>query len=94
MQGRNEVRWRPGQKTILPPLWSNWRPHGRSLAPPWLNLSSFKSKFTMLKKVLVRLIGLFGGSLSNSAPPLQIASLCGAHVLLLWAGGFVGFGWA
>jgi len=85
MQGRNQFRWRPGQKTILLPLWSNWRPHGRSLAPPWLNLSSFKIKFTILKKVLVRLLGLFGGSLSNS---VQIASLCGAHVLLLWAGGF------
>jgi len=38
-------------------------------APPWSNLSSFESKFTVLKKVLVTLMGLFGASRSNSAPP-------------------------
>jgi len=57
-QGRNEVRWHPGQKTSLASPWSNRRPHGRSLAPPWSNLSSFESKFTVLKKVLVTLLGL------------------------------------
>ena len=31
-----------------------------SLVPPWSNLSSFGSKFTLLKKVLVTLLGLFG----------------------------------
>ena len=35
----------------------------------WSNLSSFGSKFTVLKKVLVTLLGLFGASRSNSAPP-------------------------
>jgi len=43
-------------------------PHGRSLAPLWSNLSFFKGKFTVLKKVLVTLLGLFGASNSNSAP--------------------------
>jgi len=47
-QGRNEVRWRPGQEA--------------SLAPPCSNLRSFGSKCTMLKKVLVTLLGLFGAS--------------------------------
>ena len=45
-QGRNEVRWRPGQEA--------------SLAPPCSNLRSFGSKCTVLKKVLVTLLGLFG----------------------------------
>jgi len=36
---------------------------------PWSNLSSFESKFTVLKKVIATLLGLFGGSRSNSAPP-------------------------
>ena len=45
-QGRNEVRWRPGQEA--------------SLAPPCSNLSSFESKFIALKKVLVTFVGLFG----------------------------------
>jgi len=67
-QGRNEVRWRPGHITNSAPSWSNRRPHGRSLAPLWSNLSSFESKFTVLKKVLVILLGLFGTSSSNSAP--------------------------
>jgi len=43
-------------------------PRGRSLAPLWSNLSSFEGKFTVLKKVLVTLLGLFGASSSNSAP--------------------------
>jgi len=67
-QGRNKVRWRPGQKTNSAPPWSNRRPHGRSLAPPWSILSSFEGKFTVLKKVLVTLLGLLGASSSNSAP--------------------------
>jgi len=44
-------------------------PHGRSLAPLWWNLSSFESKFAVLNKVLVTLLGLFGDSRSDSAPP-------------------------
>ena len=44
MQGRNEVRWRPGQET--------------SSAPPCSNLRSFGSNCTVFKKVLVRLFGL------------------------------------
>ena len=60
MQGRNEVRWRPGQEA--------------SLAPPSLNLNLFRSKFTVLKKVLVTLLGLFGARAvirrqENCAPP-------------------------
>ena len=42
------------------------RPHDRSLAPLWSNLSSFEGKFAVLKKVLVTLLGLF------SAPPAVI----------------------
>jgi len=68
-QGRNEVRWCPGQKTSLAPPWSNRRPHCQSLAPPRSKLSFSESKFTVLKKVLVTLLGLLGGSRSNSAPP-------------------------
>jgi len=47
-QGRNEVRWRPGQEA--------------SLAPPCSKLRSFGSKYTILKKVLATLLllGLFG----------------------------------
>jgi len=45
-QGRNEVRWRPGQVA--------------SFAPSCSNLTSFGSKFTALKKVLVAFLGLFG----------------------------------
>jgi len=67
-QGRNEVRWRPGQKTNSVPPWSNWHPHDRSLAHLWSNLSSFEGKFTVLKKVLVTLLRLFGASSSDSAP--------------------------
>jgi len=53
-QGRNEVRWRPGQEATL--------------APPCANLRSFGSKSTALKKVLVTLLELFGASRSHSAP--------------------------
>jgi len=45
-QGRKEARWRPGQEA--------------SLAPPCSNLMSFGSKYTVLKKVLATLLGLFG----------------------------------
>jgi len=45
-QERNEVRWRPGQEA--------------SLAPPCSNLGSFGTKCTVLKKVLVTLLGLIG----------------------------------
>jgi len=51
-QGRNEVRWRPGKTQV-------W---------PCLNLRSFGSKCTVLKKVLVILLGLFGAPRSHSAP--------------------------
>jgi len=46
MQGRSEVRWRPEQEA--------------SLTPPCSNLRSFVSRFTVLKKILVTLLGLFG----------------------------------
>jgi len=46
VQRGNEVRWRPRQEA--------------SLAPPCLNLRSFGSKCTVLKKVLMTLLGLFG----------------------------------
>ena len=55
-QGRNEVRWRPGQEA--------------SLAPPCSNLSSFESKFIALKKVLVTFVGLFGAPAMISRPVL------------------------
>jgi len=55
IQGRNEVRWRLGQEA--------------SLAPPCSNLRSFGSKFSVLKKVPVTLLGLFGALRSGSASP-------------------------
>ena len=67
-QGRNEIRWRQGQKTNSAPPWSDRRPHGRHLALLWSNLISFKGKFTVLKKVLVTLLGLFVATRSGSAP--------------------------
>ena len=45
-QWRNEVRWRSGQEA--------------SLAPPCSKLRSFGSKYTVLKKVILILWGLFG----------------------------------
>jgi len=45
-QGRNNVRRRPGQEASLVPLCSNLR--------------SFGNKWTILKKVLVTLLGHFG----------------------------------
>jgi len=53
-QGRNEVRWRPGQEA--------------SLVPPCSNLRSIGRKFTVLKEVLVTLLGLFGAPRSDSGP--------------------------
>ena len=54
IQGHNEVRWRPRQET--------------SLAPSCSNLRSFESKCTVLKKVLVTLLGLFSAPRSDSTP--------------------------
>jgi len=39
-----------------------------SLAPPCSNLRSFRSKWTVLKKALVTMLGLFGALRSESAP--------------------------
>jgi len=57
-QGCNEARWRQGQKASLP--------------LPRSKLWSFGSKCTVLKKVLVRLLGLLGAPCSHSAPPAVI----------------------
>jgi len=54
-QGRNEVRWRPG--------------HEASLAHPYSNLRSFGSKCTVLKKIFVKLLGLFGAFAVVWRPP-------------------------
>jgi len=58
-QGRNQVRWRPGQEAIL--------------APPCSNLKSFRSKCTVLMKVLVTMLGLLGAPIvirrSGIVPP-------------------------
>jgi len=53
-QRRNGVWWRPEQETSLAPLCSNLRSFGR--------------KCTVLKNVLVTLLGLFGGSRSDLTP--------------------------
>jgi len=62
--GAYEVRWRPRQEA--------------SLAPPCSNLRYFGSKCTVLKKVVVALLGLFGILRSDSAPgelcPLRYAT--------------------
>ena len=55
MQGRNEVRWRPRQEA--------------SLAPPCSNLRSFRTKYTVLKKVPVTLSGHFGALTVIQRPP-------------------------
>jgi len=54
-QGRNDVRWLPGQEA--------W------LAPPCSNLRSFGSKCSVLKKVFVALLGLFGTPAVIRRPP-------------------------
>jgi len=56
-QGRNEIRWRPGQEA--------------SLAPPCSNLRSLGSKCTALKNVFVTLLGLYGVPHSDWALPLR-----------------------
>jgi len=66
----NEVRWRPGQET--------------SLAPPCSNLRSFESKSTVLKKVLVTLLGLFSAPCSHSVPPAVIRRPCSP---IVWQSG-------
>jgi len=53
-QRRNEVKWRPEQETCL--------------VPPCSNLGSFGSKFTVLKKILVTFLVLFGAR--GIVPPL------------------------
>ena len=59
-QRRNEVRRRPGQEA--------------SLAPRCSNLRSFGSKCTVLKEVLVTLLGLLYAPRSYSTPPAVIPS--------------------
>jgi len=68
--GRNEMRWRPGQEA--------------SLTPPCSNLRSFGTKCTVLKKVLVTLLGLFGVPIGIRRPgnwvpvaPLSLRIWCG-----------------
>jgi len=72
-QGRTEVRWRPGQEAGLTPTCSNLR--------------SFGSKCTVLKKVLVTLLGLFRALRSHSAAnelfPLCPPSLRPCFTLIL-----------
>ena len=53
-QGRNEVRWCLGQEA--------------SLVSQCLNLRSFGSKCTVLKKVLVTLLGHFGALIVIRCP--------------------------
>jgi len=53
VQGRNEARWRPGQEA--------------SLSLPRSNLRSSGRKCTVLKKVLVTLLRLFGAP-NDSTP--------------------------
>ena len=53
-QGRNIVRWRRGEEA--------------SLAPPCSNVRSFGSKCTVLKKILVTFLGLFGVPRSHRRP--------------------------
>jgi len=54
VQGRNEVRWRPGQEA--------------SLSTPCSNLRYFGSKCSVLKKVLVTILGLFGAPIVTRRP--------------------------
>ena len=67
-QWRTECRWRPGKEA--------------SLTPPCLDLRSFGSKFTVLKKVLATLLGLFGAPRSDLAP----GALCPLVAPLIRAG--------
>jgi len=69
LQGRSEVRWRPGQ--------------GASSAPPCSNLMSFGSKCTVLMNVLATLLRLIGapsvvrrpGNCDLLAPPRYATGL-------------------
>jgi len=53
-QGRNEVRWRPGQRSMF--------------GSPYSNLRSFGTKCAALKKVVVTLLGLFGAPAAIRRP--------------------------
>ena len=64
IQGRNEIRWRPGQEARF--------------APPCSNLRSFRSKCTVLKKVLGAFLGFFGAPSSDSA----LGKLCPGCLLV------------
>ena len=84
VQGRNAVRWRPGQRTNSAPPWSKF-------GAPVSNLSSFEGKFTVLKKVLATLLGLFGAPAvnwrpGNCAPLVTPLMLCLAafNYIMLW----------
>ena len=57
-QGRNEVRWRPGQEA--------------SLALPCSNLRSSGSKYIGMKQIIVKLLGLFGAPSRHLASPAVI----------------------
>ena len=57
--GHNEVRWRPGQDA--------------SLAPPFSNLRSSGSKCTVLEKVRVTLLGVFGAPALFQHPQSDLA---------------------
>jgi len=67
---RNEVRWHPGQEA--------------SLAPPCSKLRYFGSKCTVLKEVLVTLLGLFGaptvtrrlGNCASLRPCMRVVYSC------------------
>jgi len=61
-QGCNEHRLRPGQEA--------------SLAPPCSNVRSFGRKFTVIKKVIVKLLGIFGGPSRHLVSP---AVICRPH---------------
>ena len=66
--GCNEIRWRPEQETSLAPLCSSLR--------------FFGSKCTVLKTVLVTLLGLFGArGIVPSLPPV-VTPWCSVMLLL------------
>ena len=73
VQGRNEVRWHLGQETSLP--------------HPCSNLRSFGSKCSVLKNVLMTLLGIFSphsdsvlGELCPLAPSLRLR----CHAMKIW----------